>query len=96
MIVCERWSRFDVFLADMGERPDGATLNRIDNAKGYEPSNCNWATATEQNRNRRFNVYVDLDGDRVLLAEAAERLGIKYQTAYMRLRRGGSLTTKGT
>jgi hypothetical protein len=54
--VCERWLGEDGyrnFLADMGERPKGRTLDRIDPDKGYEPSNCRWATAKEQVENRR-------------------------------------------
>jgi hypothetical protein len=48
----QRWSSFDNFLADMGDRPDGMTLDRRDNAKGYSKDNCRWATAAEQGRNR--------------------------------------------
>lgn len=51
--VCQRWRDFSAFLEDMGERPAGLTLDRIDNNRGYEPGNCRWSTVTEQNRNRR-------------------------------------------
>lgn len=54
--VCDRWLSFDSFLADMGERPNGATLDRVDSSGNYEPSNCRWATPREQARNTRHNV----------------------------------------
>jgi hypothetical protein len=76
--VCARWSKsFLSFLEDMGERPDGTSLDRIDNDGPYEPGNCRWATHMEQQRNRRNNRVVMLDGQRTFAAQVAKDNGIE-------------------
>lgn len=57
--VCERWRRFENFLADMGERPEGLTLDRVDNDGNYEPGNCRWTDWATQVKNRRRPEYYD-------------------------------------
>ncbi len=53
VLICEQWSEFGIFLGDMGERPEGLTLDRIDVRGNYEPGNTRWATKSEQRRNQR-------------------------------------------
>lgn len=53
--VCDQWRSFEVFLADMGERPEGKTLDRINVNGNYEPGNCRWATLSEQQKNKRVH-----------------------------------------
>ena len=59
--VCDRWNRFEEFLSDMGRRPEGKTIDRINNDGNYEPSNCRWATDAEQRANKRTRRQVHGD-----------------------------------
>lgn len=87
--VCDRWHDFTNFYSDMGERPSGTSIDRIDNNKGYSPDNCRWATNIEQARNTRRNVSVSYGGKEAYLSELAERAGISYYTLYCRYKRMG-------
>jgi hypothetical protein len=88
--VCERWeSDFVNFLEDMGRSPGpGYSLEREDNDGNYEPSNCRWATKTEQARNRRSNKRLTFRGLTLTQAEWAERTGIPQSTLHLRVKYG--------
>lgn len=84
--VCERWYKFENFLSDMGLPPfPGASLERKDNNKGYEPENVVWSTRISQARNKRNNVRFELGGLSLTLVEWSERLGVKKATLASRL-----------
>lgn len=90
--VCERWRVFENFFADMGEPPSPQhSLDRIDVNGNYEPSNCRWATAKEQSRNRRSNVIVTYQGVTSCLLEHCERLALNYHVVSRCLRKGWPL-----
>jgi hypothetical protein len=87
--VCDEWrSSFLAFLADMGEAPEGMTIERVDNVKGYCKENCKWATRVEQNNNRSDNRIVEHDGRSQTLAQWCRELGLNYYTVRDRLERG--------
>ena len=85
--VCERWLKFENFLADMGEPPAGMQIERRDNDGHYEPSNCRWATVKEQANNRRTNRMIEFGGERLTVTQCAERIGIPPRRLQQRLRR---------
>lgn len=90
--VCKRWmADFNAFRADMGPRPKGATVERIDNDGPYSPENCKWATRTEQSRNTRRNKMISFSGKTLCLVEWAEQNGIKPNTLVRRFLAGWSI-----
>lgn len=90
--VCERWREsFGAFLSDMGVKPPGTSLDRIDNAKGYGPDNCRWATRHEQMQNTRGTRLIEFNGQTMGLNAWARSLGINKQSLADRLKRGWPL-----
>lgn len=86
--VHAKWiTSFDTFLADMGLRPEGATLDRIDNNGDYQPGNCQWSTASRQARNRRSTPMLTWQGATLSHADWAERTGIPSKVIGWRLSR---------
>lgn len=84
--VCDRWRwSFADFYADMGPRPSGSSLDRIDNNGHYEPGNCRWATPRQQSANMRTNVRITHNGETLILQEWARRVGIHFDTLWRRL-----------
>ena len=86
--VCDRWKKFKNFLGDMGRKPEGASLDRIDNDGNYEPGNCKWSTKHQQVRNARSNRYVAIDGKRMIIADWARASGTLHPTICWRLNHG--------
>ena len=90
--VCDRWQSFENFYEDMGDKPAGMTLERIDNDKGYFKENCKWATKAEQERNKTTSVFVIHSGlGKMVFTDACALEGIHVQCATSRLRSGKSL-----
>jgi hypothetical protein len=79
--VCDEWMTFARFRADMGDKPDGSlTIERIDNNGNYCPSNCRWASRAEQNRNKRSNHNVTINGVTKTVTEWARSFGVSNHT----------------
>lgn len=88
--VCDSWKVFENFLRDMGERPIGKTLDRLNVNGNYEPSNCRWATNQEQASNKTTTRLVSIGGTQYTLSEAARAHGMYVSTLHKRLARGMS------
>lgn len=85
--VCDEWANdFRAFFDHMGSCPTGASLDRIDNNKGYEPGNCRWATKIKQANNTRTNRFITAFGKRQTLAEWSREFGVRASTIAYRLR----------
>lgn len=84
--VCDRWlNDYDAFLSDMGEAPEGMTLDRIDVDGDYTPENCRWADWNQQASNKRNNVVLSLNGVEMTQAEWARKLEINVDTLWRRI-----------
>lgn len=85
--MCARWKNsFEAFLEDMGERPDGTTLDRYPNRDGdYEPGNCRWATSAEQGTNKHATIQVECEGKKISLRQFAARQCVSYKALHKRV-----------
>jgi len=83
--ICDEWLDFRSFLKDMGSRPRGTTLDRIDSTGNYEPNNCRWATPTAQSRNTKRNHKIIISGAERALADVADNFLIPRRILYYRI-----------
>ena len=84
----ERWTQFENFLQDMGERPTNTSLDRIDNSKRYSKDNCRWASKIVQSRNKRNNINLTINGQVYCLKSASELFSVSYNSVKSRIRNG--------
>lgn len=89
-----RWADYREFVADMGLRPTGHTLDREDNAGDYTKSNCRWATAKEQNNNKRTNRILRYAGRALTVAQWADEMGLSFRTIQSRINKYGWSTER--
>lgn len=86
--ICSRWMKYENFLADMGLRPEGFTLDRIDTNGNYEPENCRWASAKQQMDNQRKTVWVECYGEKLTISDWSIRTGLSKETIRRRILKG--------
>lgn len=86
--VCDRWRIFSNFFSDVGNKPEGMSIDRINNLGNYEPSNCRWATRKEQQRNTKKSVFVTYMGQTRCVSEWAEIFSISPYVMRGRLKAG--------
>lgn len=80
---------FSQFLSDLGECPEGLSIERKDPNGNYEPGNVHWATDQEQRRSRTDNVYIDHDGTKLILKDYAKLRGVNYKSLHYQINRRG-------
>lgn len=86
--VCDEWMTFTNFYEDMGDRPDGYQIDRIDNNKGYYKENCRWADIKTQARNRSSNRNIEINGETKTMSEWCEIFNVSNVKVRMRIHRG--------
>lgn len=86
--VCDQWLKFDNFLNDMGECPDGYSIERIDVNGHYEPSNCKWIPLHHQGKNRRKSFFLTAFGKTQTLMEWSVETGLTYKVLFTRHKNG--------
>lgn len=91
--VCDRWNSFHAFYEDMGDPPPKHTLERVDNDKGYDPGNCEWATRRTQQNNRRTNRRLTVNGVTNTIAEWSRLSGVHPNTITQRMDNGWPIDT---
>lgn len=88
IFVCDEWvESYDAFFNDMGKCPEGFSLDRIDNDKGYSKDNCRWADIATQLNNRRANVFIEYNGETKTISQWARKFNLKVDTLHKRLSR---------
>lgn len=86
--VCARWNDFEQFLSDMGQPPEGMTIDRKDNNGNYDPENCRWATRKEQSRNTSRNLLITAFGKTQCVSEWVEQFPVSTAALLDRIHRG--------
>ena len=92
IFVCDSWlNSFENFYNDMGDKPKGRSLNRVNNDGWYSPDNCKWSTPKEQNRNMRSNIWITYDNETKCLSDWADFFNINRSTFKRKFNKGWSI-----
>lgn len=86
--ICKRWLSFENFYRDMGERPIGMSIDRINPFRGYSPSNCRWATSKQQGRNKKNTIKVRFRGELRSVRDWCDELGLPLYRTIERIKKG--------